>query len=103
MQGMLEDLQNAPEGSIVVLHACAHNPTGVDPTPQQWQGILKTVQQKRMLPFFDSAYQVPYRTNPYGPVLKHISCLDLWQHLLPSCVQVSPQQLPECFFKCWTC
>ena len=58
MQGMLQDLQNAPEGSIVVLHACAHNPTGVDPTPEQWRGILKAVQQKHLLPFFDSAYQV---------------------------------------------
>ena len=55
---MLQDLQGAPEGAIVVLHACAHNPTGVDPTPEQWRGILKTVQQKRLLPFFDSAYQV---------------------------------------------
>ncbi len=55
---MLQDLQSAPEGAIVVLHACAHNPTGVDPTLEQWRGILKAVQQKRLLPFFDSAYQV---------------------------------------------
>ncbi len=34
-----------------------HNPTGVDPTPEQWRGILRVVQQKRLLPFFDSAYQ----------------------------------------------
>ena len=98
MQGMLEDLQNAPEGSMVVLHACAHNPTGVDPTPEQWQGILKAVQQRRMLPFFDSAYQVPYRTYCCGPVLKNVPCSDFWQHLLHSCVQVSPEQLPECCF-----
>lgn len=55
---MIQDLQNAPEGAVVVLHACAHNPTGVDPNPEQWRGILKMVQQKRLLPFFDSAYQV---------------------------------------------
>lgn len=55
---MLEDLQAAPQGSIVVLHACAHNPTGVDPTPEQWRGILRVVQERRLLPFFDSAYQV---------------------------------------------
>ena len=61
MQGMQQDLQGAPEGSIVVFHACAHNPTGVDPTPEQWRGILQTVQQKRLLPFFDSAYQVLWR------------------------------------------
>lgn len=55
--GMLQDLQGAPEGSIVLLHACAHNPTGVDPTLEQWRGILRTVQQRSLLPFFDSAYQ----------------------------------------------
>ncbi|WIA22860.1 hypothetical protein OEZ85_001247 [Tetradesmus obliquus] len=56
-QGLLSDLGAAPEGAVVVLHACAHNPTGVDPTPEQWQGILRVVQQRRLLPFFDSAYQ----------------------------------------------
>ena len=38
-QGMLEDLHAAPPGAIVLLHACAHNPTGVDPTQDQWKGI----------------------------------------------------------------
>jgi hypothetical protein len=57
-QGLLSDLRSAPEGAVVVLHACAHNPTGVDPTPEQWQGILRVVQERRLLPFFDSAYQV---------------------------------------------
>ena len=57
-RGCSRIMQSAPEGAIVVLHACAHNPTGVDPTPEQWRGILKAVQQKRLLPFFDSAYQV---------------------------------------------
>ena len=58
VQGMWQDLRSAPVGSVVLLHACAHNPTGVDPTPDQWQGILKVVQARRLLPFFDSAYQV---------------------------------------------
>ena len=58
LQGMCDDLKSAPVGSVVLLHACAHNPTGVDPTPDQWQGILKVVQQRRLLPFIDSAYQV---------------------------------------------
>lgn len=61
VQGMCQDLNSAPLGSVVLLHACAHNPTGVDPTPEQWQGILKVVQQRRLLPFFDSAYQVSKR------------------------------------------
>jgi aspartate/tyrosine/aromatic aminotransferase len=55
---MLEDLRAAPFGSVVVLHACAHNPTGVDPTLDQWRGILGVVTSRRLVPFFDSAYQV---------------------------------------------
>lgn len=54
---MLSDLRSATPGSVVVLHACAHNPTGVDPTPEQWQEILKVVQEKKLIPLFDSAYQ----------------------------------------------
>lgn len=56
-EGMMEDLKKAPEGAVVLLHACAHNPTGVDPSPQQWEGIRSVVQQRQLLPFFDSAYQ----------------------------------------------
>ncbi|KAK9829925.1 hypothetical protein WJX72_008678 [[Myrmecia] bisecta] len=56
-EGLLEDLRNAPDGAVVLLHACAHNPTGVDPSPEQWQGIREVVRQKRLLSFFDSAYQ----------------------------------------------
>ncbi len=57
-QGLVADLRAAPVGAAVVLHACAHNPTGVDPTPEQWRGILAAVRERRLLPFFDSAYQV---------------------------------------------
>jgi len=49
--------QNAPERSIVLLHACAHNPTGVDPTPTQWKEISDIVNEKKLFPFFDMAYQ----------------------------------------------
>jgi aspartate aminotransferase len=55
--GMLEDLQAAPDGSIVLLHGCAHNPTGIDPTPQQWQQIADLCKAKSHMPFFDVAYQ----------------------------------------------
>jgi len=41
----------------VLLHACAHNPTGVDPTPEQWKEISDVVQAKNLFPFFDMAYQ----------------------------------------------
>lgn len=55
--GMKEDLKNAPEGAIVLLHACAHNPTGVDPTQQQWKELSDVVAEKKLFPFFDMAYQ----------------------------------------------
>ncbi|KAK1407954.1 hypothetical protein QVD17_39582 [Tagetes erecta] len=57
IKGLLEDLGSAPSGAIVLLHACAHNPTGVDPTLEQWEQIRRLIRSKTMLPFFDSAYQ----------------------------------------------
>ncbi|KAK4995864.1 Aspartate aminotransferase, cytoplasmic [Elasticomyces elasticus] len=55
--GMLSALQEAPEKSIILLHACAHNPTGVDPTDEQWKEIAKVMKQRHLFPFFDCAYQ----------------------------------------------
>lgn len=57
LTGMLATLRNAPQGSVVVLHACAHNPTGVDPTREQWAEIANVIAQKKHFPFFDCAYQ----------------------------------------------
>jgi aspartate aminotransferase, mitochondrial len=54
---MVADLKAAPDNSIVLLHACAHNPTGIDPTPEQWKQISEVVKQKGHFPFFDMAYQ----------------------------------------------
>uniref|UniRef100_T1E7H6 Aspartate aminotransferase n=1 Tax=Anopheles aquasalis TaxID=42839 RepID=T1E7H6_ANOAQ len=55
--GMLEDLSNAPEGAVIILHACAHNPTGNDPTKDQWKQIADVCEKRKLFPFFDSAYQ----------------------------------------------
>lgn len=55
--GMIADLKAAPAKSIVLLHACAHNPTGIDPTPEQWKEISQVVKEKEHYPFFDMAYQ----------------------------------------------
>ena len=55
--GMIADLRSAPEGSIVLLHACAHNPTGIDPTQEQWVQISDVVKERKHYPFFDMAYQ----------------------------------------------
>eukprot|EP00814_Leptocylindrus_danicus_P010497 CAMPEP_0116031340 /NCGR_PEP_ID=MMETSP0321-20121206/17451_1 /TAXON_ID=163516 /ORGANISM="Leptocylindrus danicus var. danicus, Strain B650" /LENGTH=416 /DNA_ID=CAMNT_0003506437 /DNA_START=89 /DNA_END=1339 /DNA_ORIENTATION=- len=57
LAGMLEDLKNAPEGSVILLHACAHNPTGCDPTLEQWKEISDAVKAINGVVFFDSAYQ----------------------------------------------
>ncbi|KAG5438160.1 hypothetical protein PCANB_003011 [Pneumocystis canis] len=51
---MLSTLKQAPEKSIILLHVSAHNPTGVDPTHEQWVEICK---EKKLFPFFDFAYQ----------------------------------------------
>lgn len=54
---MLDCMESAPNGSIFLLHACAHNPTGVDPTRDEWLSILDVMQRKKHFPLFDSAYQ----------------------------------------------
>ena len=51
-------MQKIPEGSIILLHACAHNPTGVDPRPEQWKELSAVVKERKLLCFFDMAYQV---------------------------------------------
>lgn len=55
--GMMEDLTNAPENSVIILHACAHNPTGIDPSKEQWEKIADVMSEKKLFPFFDCAYQ----------------------------------------------
>jgi len=57
LNGMLEDLEKAKKGSVVILHACAHNPTGVDPTEEQWKQIADTIERKQLFTLFDCAYQ----------------------------------------------
>jgi len=56
-KGMYEKLSQAQAGSTVLLHACAHNPTGVDPTLDQWTELAKLFKEKKLIPYFDSAYQ----------------------------------------------
>ncbi|MCM2296132.1 amino acid aminotransferase [Rhodoferax sp.] len=55
--GMLADLNAATAGTIVVLHACCHNPTGYDITPAQWDQVIAVVKAKNLVPFLDMAYQ----------------------------------------------
>ena len=55
--GMLAALNAAPAGTIVVLHACCHNPTGYDITAAQWDEVIAAVKAKNLTPFLDMAYQ----------------------------------------------
>ncbi|HSV53626.1 MAG TPA: amino acid aminotransferase [Burkholderiaceae bacterium] len=55
--GMLTALDAAAAGTIVVLHACCHNPTGYDITPAQWDQVIATVKARKLTPFLDMAYQ----------------------------------------------
>lgn len=54
---MLEDLNQAQAGDIVLFHGCCHNPTGIDPTLEQWQQLADLSHAKGWLPLFDFAYQ----------------------------------------------
>ncbi|XP_050533697.1 aspartate aminotransferase, cytoplasmic [Daktulosphaira vitifoliae] len=55
--GFYEDLNNAPAHSVIILHGCAHNPTGIDPTEEQWKKIAEIIKERQLIPFFDNAYQ----------------------------------------------
>lgn len=54
---LMNDVQTADNGSIFLLHACAHNPTGVDPSHEQWDQLSQVMKEKEHIPFFDCAYQ----------------------------------------------
>lgn len=55
--GLLADLSQAQAGDVVLFHGCCHNPTGIDPTPEQWETLAKMSAEKGWLPLFDFAYQ----------------------------------------------
>lgn len=57
IRAILDDLSSAPHGSVVVLHACAHNPTGADPSHEEWHAIRDVVKSRGHIPIFDCAYQ----------------------------------------------
>lgn len=55
--GMIGALEKVPAGDVVLLHVCCHNPTGVDPSPDQWRQIADVAESAGWFPFFDFAYQ----------------------------------------------
>ncbi|CAB4064808.1 GOT2 [Lepeophtheirus salmonis] len=56
-EGTCEDIKRIPEKSVILLHACAHNPTGVDPKPTQWKELSTLIKERNLYVFFDMAYQ----------------------------------------------
>ena len=56
-EGMKQSLRQAKAGDVVLLHGCCHNPTGIDPKPEQWEELAKLTAELNLLPFFDFAYQ----------------------------------------------
>lgn len=57
LEALLKRFEEIPNKSIILLHSCAHNPTGIDPTPDQWKQIAAVLKKKNHYPFFDNAYQ----------------------------------------------
>lgn len=55
--GMMQDLGKADPGTMILLQVCGHNPTGVDPTPDQWSQVADVCRIRKLFPFFDCAYQ----------------------------------------------
>jgi aromatic-amino-acid transaminase len=56
-EGLIASLEAESSGTVVVLHACCHNPTGYDLTPEQWDKVIMTIKAKQLTPFIDMAYQ----------------------------------------------
>lgn len=54
---LIKLIQNVSPKSVFILHACAHNPTGMDPTPAQWKELAELMKERDIIPFFDCAYQ----------------------------------------------
>jgi aspartate/tyrosine/aromatic aminotransferase len=57
VDAMLDRLGRAPEGDVVLIHACCHNPTGADLAPAHWRSLAEILKRRRLVPFLDVAYQ----------------------------------------------
>ena len=56
-EAMLADIESAKRGDVVLLHGCCHNPSGVDPTPEQWRVLADLMSERQLMPMIDFAYQ----------------------------------------------
>lgn len=67
-ENLKQSLASVPEETIVLLHACCHNPTGMDLTPEEWDEVLEIVLQKKLFPLVDMAYQGFASGDPYKDI-----------------------------------
>jgi aromatic-amino-acid transaminase len=84
LTGMISSLDEANPGDVVVLHACCHNPTGVDPSHEQWKEILNAVGSRYLLPFLDLAYQGLETASKATPSLRACSLTRIRQYSWPA-------------------
>jgi aspartate aminotransferase len=100
-EGLIEDLRAAPARSVVLLHACAHNPTGIDPTEAQWRQISDVMKEKEHFAFFDMAYQgfASGDTDRDAFALRHFlkegHCIAVCQSFAKNMVIIDPSIRPR--------
>ncbi|KAL4983355.1 pyridoxal phosphate-dependent transferase [Aspergillus falconensis] len=76
----LSTLRSADPGSVVLLHACAHNPTGLDPDTKQWKEIGSMIKERRLFPVFDAAY-LGFNSGDYDKDAWAILCLSFAKNM----------------------
>jgi aspartate/tyrosine/aromatic aminotransferase len=88
LEMMLASINKAEDGSLFLMHSCAHNPTGSDPSLEQWDAIREAIQTKNHYVLFDNAYQVP---DPPPIPLPHFSLFMTTHRAMP--VEI-PRKMP---------
>jgi aspartate aminotransferase len=74
IDAMLDALRAAPKGDVLLLHACCHNPSGLDPTDDEWLAIADVIVERELVPFVDSAYQGFARTiDDDAFIIRHLA------------------------------
>ena len=71
---MLDTLSTVPAGDLVLLHACCHNPSGLDPTEDEWRAIADVIEERELVPFIDMAYQgFAHSLNDDAFIVRHLA------------------------------
>jgi aspartate/tyrosine/aromatic aminotransferase len=74
LDAMLESLAGLPRGDLVLLHACCHNPSGMDPSEDEWRAIADVIVERELVPFIDMAYQgFAHSLNDDAFIVRHLA------------------------------